>query len=153
MRSGPNPELVLLRSYSLPSGSQRKSLVSSAIAVTESCRRCSPVPVGFPCRTLTDESGRRAQFLRQAGACCVYCGRAGWEDRARASLAAIGDGEPSQSLVETVRSVNQRILESVREPLDETSIAQLHRSYIETKAADRRIMEQRFALLKKRTDE
>ena len=55
--------------------------------------------------------------------------------------------------METVHNANQRILESVRDLLDETSIAELHRSYIETNAAYRRVMELRFALLKKRTDE
>ena len=62
------------------------------------------------------------------------------------------DGEPNRSLVETVRRANRRILGSVHEPLDDTSIAELHRSYNETKAAYRRVMEQRFAFLKKDTD-
>lgn len=62
------------------------------------------------------------------------------------------DGEPNHSLVATVRNANQRIFDSGREPLAEALIAQLHRSYNETKAAYRRIMEQRFALLKKGMD-
>ena len=62
------------------------------------------------------------------------------------------DGEPNRSLVATVRSANRRILGSVHEPLDDTSIAELHRSYNETKAAYRRVMEQRIAFLKKDTD-
>ena len=61
------------------------------------------------------------------------------------------DGERNQSLVDTVRNANQRILESVREPLDKTSIAELHSSSYETNAAYRRIMQERFALLKKGT--
>ena len=44
------------------------------------------------------------------------------------------------------------MLDSVREPLDETSIVELHDSYYETKAAYRRIMEQRLELLKKGKD-
>ena len=62
------------------------------------------------------------------------------------------DGQPNQNLVDTAREANRRILGSVRELLDGTSTAKLHHSYNETKAAYRRIMEQRFALLKKRTD-
>lgn len=62
------------------------------------------------------------------------------------------DGKPNRSLVATVRNANQRILGSVRKPLDETSIAELHRSYNETKAAYRRVMEQRFAFLKQDGD-
>ena len=62
------------------------------------------------------------------------------------------DGEPNRSLVETVSSANQRILDSVREPLDEMSLSELHCSYNETKATYRRVMEQRFAFLKQDTD-
>ena len=85
--------------------------------------------------------------------CAVLYDQSHWRrayDRGQPGFFNI-DGEPNQSLVETVRNANQRILDSVREPLDETSIAELHRSYNETKAGYRRIMEQRFDLLKKGT--
>lgn len=87
--------------------------------------------------------------------CAVLYDQSHWRrayDRGQPGFFNI-DGEPNQSLVETVRKANQRILDSVREPLDEAGIAELHRSYIETKAAYRRVMEQRFALLKKHADE
>jgi hypothetical protein len=82
--------------------------------------------------------------------CAVLYDQSHWRlpyDRGQPGFFDI-DGEPNQRLVETVRYANQRILASVREPLDETAIAKLHRSYIETKAAYRRIMEERFALLR-----
>ncbi len=87
--------------------------------------------------------------------CAVLYDQSHWRrayDRGQPGFFNI-DGEPNQSLVEMVRNANQRILDSVREPLDEAEIAELHRSYIETKAAYRRVMEQRFALLKKHADE
>lgn len=87
--------------------------------------------------------------------CAVLYDQSHWRrayDRGQPGFFSI-DGEPNQRLVATVRNANQRILDAVREPLDGTSIAELHRSYIETKAAYRRVMERRFALLKKRTDE
>ena len=62
------------------------------------------------------------------------------------------DGEPNRSLVATVRRANQRIRDAVRRPLDTASLAELHRSYNETKAAYRRVMEQRFAFLKQDMD-
>ena len=86
--------------------------------------------------------------------CAVLYDQSHWRrayDRGQPGFFSI-DSQPNQSLVETVRNANQRILDSVREPLDETSIAELHRSYLETKAAYRRVMEQRFALLKKGTN-
>jgi len=87
--------------------------------------------------------------------CAVLYDQSHWRrayDRGQPGFFNI-DGEPNPRLVATVRNANQRILDAVREPLDETSIAQLQRSYIETKAAYRRVMERRFALLKKRIDE
>ena len=86
--------------------------------------------------------------------CAVLYDQSHWRrpyDRGQPGFFNI-DGQPNQSLLETARNANQRILDAVREPLDETSLAKLHRSYIETKAAYRRIMEQRFALLQKATD-
>ena len=86
--------------------------------------------------------------------CAVLYDQSHWRrayDRGQPGFFNI-DGEPNQSLVETVRNANQRMLDSVREPLDNTAIGELHDSYYETKAAYRRIMEQRFALLKKGTD-
>ena len=86
--------------------------------------------------------------------CAVLYDQSHWRrpyDRGQPGFFNI-DGQPNQSLLETARNANQRILDAVREPLDETSLAKLHRSYIETKAAYRRIMEQRFALLQKGTD-
>ena len=83
--------------------------------------------------------------------CAVLYDQSHWRrpyDRGQPGFFDI-DGEPNQSLVETVRSANQQILDSVHDPLDKTSIARLHRSYVETKAAYLRVMEQRFALLKK----
>ena len=62
------------------------------------------------------------------------------------------DGEPNQNIVETVRNVNQRMLDSVLEPLDDAAIRVLHDSYFETKAAYRRIMGKRFGFLKKDLD-
>ena len=85
--------------------------------------------------------------------CAVLYDQSHWRrayDRGQPGFFNI-DGEPNQSLFETVRNANQRILDSVRKPLDETSIAELHSSYNETKAAYRRIMEQRFTSLKKGT--
>ncbi|MDE0110336.1 MAG: hypothetical protein OXN96_21230 [Bryobacterales bacterium] len=87
--------------------------------------------------------------------CAVLYDQSHWRrayDRGQPGFFNI-DGEPNERLVVTVRNANQRILDAVREPLDEASIAQLHRSYIETKAAYRRVMEQRFALLNKRIEE
>ena len=83
--------------------------------------------------------------------CAVLYDQSHWRrpyDRGQPGFFDI-DGEPNQSLVETVRSANQQILDSVHDPLDKTSIARLHRSYVETKAAYLRVMEQRFALLRK----
>ena len=87
--------------------------------------------------------------------CAVLYDQSHWRrayDRGQPGFFNI-DGEPNRRLVETVRNANQRILDTVREPLDETSIAQLHRAYIETKAAYRRVMVQRFALLKNHSGE
>lgn len=86
--------------------------------------------------------------------CAVLYDQSHWRrayDRGQPGFFNI-DGEPNQSLVETVRNANQQMLDSVREPLDETSIVELHDSYYETKAAYRRIMEQRLELLKKGKD-
>ena len=86
--------------------------------------------------------------------CAVLYDQSHWRrpyDRGQPGFFNI-DGEPNQSLVETVRKANERILDSVRDPLDKSALGELHRSYIETKAAYRRIMERRFALLKKGTD-
>ena len=83
--------------------------------------------------------------------CAVLYDQSHWRrayDRGQPGFFNI-DGEPNPSLVGTVRNANHRILDLVREPLDEPSIAELHRSYNETKAAYRRIMQQRLALLKK----
>lgn len=49
-------------------------------------------------------------------------------------------------------ALSQRCATRINESLDPTSIAELHRSYNETKAAYRRVMEQRFAFLKQDTD-
>ena len=87
--------------------------------------------------------------------CAVLYDQSHWRrayDRGQPGFFSI-DGEPNQSLVETVRNANQRILDAVRGPLDESSIAELHRSYMETKAAYRRVMEQRLALLRKAAEE
>ena len=81
--------------------------------------------------------------------CAVLFDQSHWRrayDRGQPGFFNI-DGEPNPSLVETVRNANRRIFDSVREPLDESSIAELHRSYNETKAAYRRIMQQRLVLL------
>ena len=86
--------------------------------------------------------------------CAVLYDQSHWRrpyDRGQPGFFNI-DSEPNQSLVETVRSANQRMLDSVREPLDEMSIGELHHSYNETKAAYRRIMEQRLNMLKKRPE-
>ncbi len=86
--------------------------------------------------------------------CALHHDQSHWRqacDRGRPGIFNI-DGEPNRSLVATVRSANRQILGSVHEPLDDTSIAELHRSYNETKAAYRRVMEQRIAFLKKDTD-
>ena len=83
--------------------------------------------------------------------CAVLYDQSHWRrpyDRGQPGFFDI-DGEPNQSLVESVREANGRILDSVRDPLDAMSIADLHRSYNEIKVAYRRIMEQRFALLRK----
>ena len=63
--------------------------------------------------------------------CAVLYDQSQWRrayDRGQPSFFNI-DGERNQSLVDTVRNANQRILESVRKPLDKTSIAELHRPY------------------------
>ncbi|MDE0262339.1 MAG: hypothetical protein OXJ37_08050 [Bryobacterales bacterium] len=86
--------------------------------------------------------------------CAVLYDQSHWRrayDRGQPGFFNI-DGEPNRSLVETVRNANQQMLDSVREPLDETSIGELHDSYYETKAAYRLIMEQRLELLKKGKD-
>ncbi len=86
--------------------------------------------------------------------CAVLFDQSHWRqayDRGQPGFYNI-DGEPNRSLVETVRSANRRIFDSVREPLDKQSIGELHDSYYKTKAAYRRIMEQRLALLQKRMD-
>ena len=86
--------------------------------------------------------------------CAVLFDQSHWRrpyDRGQPGFYNI-DGEPNRSLVETVRSANRRIFDAVREPLDQQSIDELHDSYYKTKAAYRRIMEQRLALLQKRTD-
>ena len=83
--------------------------------------------------------------------CAVLYDQSHWRrayDRGQPGFITI-EGEPNQSLLETVRDANQRILDSVCGPLDESSIAELHRSYIETRAACRRVMQPRLALLKK----
>jgi hypothetical protein len=59
------------------------------------------------------------------------------------------DGEPNQSLVETVRNANRRMLDSVRAPLDDAALAELQDSFNETNAVYRRIVEQRFVFLRK----
>ncbi|MCY4597385.1 MAG: hypothetical protein OXC19_21610 [Bryobacterales bacterium] len=103
---------------------------------------------------LADRIARDPDFIGVAS-CAVLYDQSHWRrpyDRGQPGFFNI-DGEPNQSLVETVRNANQRILDSVRKPLDETSIAELHRSYVETKAAYRRVMEQRFALLKNGAEE
>ena len=85
--------------------------------------------------------------------CAVLYDQSHWRrayDRGQPGFFDI-DGEPNLNLVETVRNANRRILDSVRDPLDDTSIAELHRSYNETKAAYRRIMLQRLAFLKDET--
>ena len=86
--------------------------------------------------------------------CAVLFDQSHWHrayDRGQPGFFDI-DGEPNRSLVETVRNANQQILDSVRETIDDKSIAKLHQSYIQTKAAYRRIMQERFALLKKSMD-
>ena len=86
--------------------------------------------------------------------CAVLFDQSHWHrayDRGQPGFFDI-DGEPNQSLVVRVRNANQQILDSVRETLDNKSIAELHQSYIQTKAAYRRIMQERFALLKKSMD-
>ena len=50
-------------------------------------------------------------------------------------------------------SLTQSLIEgAVRRPLDTASLAEIHDSYNEAKAAYRRVMEQRFAFLKKDMD-
>ena len=86
--------------------------------------------------------------------CAVLYDQSHWRrayDRGQPGFFDI-DGEPNRTLIETVGSANRRILRSVRKPLDDGSIAELHRSYLDTKAAYRRIMEQRFGLLRKGPD-
>ena len=86
--------------------------------------------------------------------CAVLHDQSHWQrayDRGQPGFFNI-DGEPNRSLVATVRSANQRIRDALRRPLDTASLAEIHDSYNETKAAYHRVMEQRFAFLKKDTD-
>ena len=86
--------------------------------------------------------------------CAVLHDQPHWQqayDRGQPGIFNIA-GEPNRSLVETVCRANQRIRGAVRRPLDTASLAEIHDSYNETKAAYRRVMEQRFAFLKKDTD-
>ena len=53
------------------------------------------------------------------------------------------DGEPYGKLCETVKTANAQILESVRNPLNETEIAALHHDYIEIHEAYKTIMQKR----------
>ena len=87
--------------------------------------------------------------------CAVPYDRSHWlraYDRGQPGFFDI-DGEPYRDLVETVRRANRRILTSVREPLGGSTIAEMHRTYNETKAAYRRIMRERFQLLSKGTED
>ena len=102
---------------------------------------------------LADRIARDPDFIG-VSFCAVLYDQSHWRrayDRGQPGFFNI-DGEPNLSLVETVRNANQQILDSVRETLEEKSLAELHQSYIQTKAAYRRIMQQRFELLKKGTD-
>ena len=86
--------------------------------------------------------------------CAVLHDQSHWQqayDRGQPGFFTI-DGEPKRSFVATVRRANQRILDAVRSPLDTESLAEIHDAYNETKAACRRVMEQRFAFLKQDAD-
>ena len=96
---------------------------------------------------LADRIARDPDFIG-VSFCAVLYDQSHWRrayDRGQPGFFNI-DGEPNLSLVETVHNANQQILDSVRETLEEKSLAELHQSYMrhQTKAAYRRIMQQRF---------
>ena len=102
---------------------------------------------------LADRISQDPQFIG-VSFCAVLYDQSHWRrayDRGQPGFFNI-DGEPNRNLVGTVLNANRRILASVREPLDETSISELHRSYNELKAAYRRVMRLRFEFLNKLAD-